>query len=622
MPEIFIKKIKGIILENIRDEKFGVSELAARMGLSRSQLLRKVKTSAGVSANQFIRDIRLEEATRLLKDDELTVSEIAYEVGFSSPSYFNKCFHDRYGFTPGDFKKNGNETYPVTGNVPEGFLAKLSGRSWTIIVSLAVVLSISVYFIQGSVDVGKMETKEISIAVLPFLDLSEKQNRSHVAMGLTDNLITELSKIKGFRVISRGSAMIFRDSIRIYSEIAEYLGADLLLEGSVLTDEDSMLVNVQLIDPFPREKHIWADKYFQQSTRILEVVNSLSNNIAHKILNAAFPAQSNEAPEVNAKAYDLYQKGRMLWMTQDIRQDKLQDAINYLTASISIDSNFAPAYLTLAECYLALDRLVYDHEQEIVYRKNARRAVNKAIELDNSLAAAYTTKANLVGKLDWDWEQMKFYAEKALQLQPSNSDAHLLLSNYYTVKGDYGKTIKEALLAKSLDPINPRTLSFLAERYYIVGEYEKSIQTYQEVLELFPTFGFAMHGLGYVYLQQGEAEKTIEIWTELQDLMRNKPVAAFYRTGAPFEECVKFYMKGAMIGEEKYCCNQAVVSSLFMMIDDYEGTLEYFRIAFDVQNEDLPFVLSYPLYYPLHGNPEFQAIVKKVGVILPQSNPG
>ncbi|WP_246223048.1 helix-turn-helix domain-containing protein [Draconibacterium halophilum] len=619
MPEVFTSKAKQILLENLTNDKFGVSELAAEMGLSRSQFLRKIKAVTGKSANMFIRDIRLEEAVVLIEKDDDTASEIAYKVGFSSPSYFNKCFHDKYGCTPGDYKKQAGEE-GVSGS--EIKASSVPNNRMKVAGMFLLFVIVTVGFGYWGAKLAKPEeavTEEIAIAVLPFLDLSEMNNRSYLALGLTDNLITELSKIKGFRVTSRGSAMIFRDSVRFYSEIAKYLGADLLLEGSVLTEDDSMLVNVQLINPFPKEEHIWANQYYQQSTKILQVVSDLSFSIANEILNATQPTKPQQLPEVNEKAHELYQKGRMLWLTQDIRKDKMKDAVEYLTSSVAIDPDFAPAYLTLAECYMALDRLVYDHAEEQVYRTNARAAVEKALELDPSLADAYTTKANLVGKLDWDWEQMKNLAEKALELQPSNSDAHLVLSNYYTVKGDYKNAISEALTAKLLDPLNPRTLSFLAERYYIVGEYNKAIDNYNEVLELFPTFGFAMHGLGYVYLQQGAPEKSIEIWTELQDLMRNKPVAEFYRTGAPFQDCIKFYMKGALKGQDKYCCNQAVVSSLFMMVDDFEGTIDYLKVAYEVRNEDLPFVLSYPIYYPLHNNPEFQKLVNEIGVVLPQS---
>lgn len=104
-PE-FLDKIREVILKNISKEKFGVQEIAAEMGVSRSHFFRKVKALTGKSANYLIREVRLEEAVKLLEQGKCTISEISYEVGFSSPSYFNKCFHDRFGITPGHFIRN------------------------------------------------------------------------------------------------------------------------------------------------------------------------------------------------------------------------------------------------------------------------------------------------------------------------------------------------------------------------------------------------------------------------------------------------------------------------------------------------------------------------------------
>jgi len=103
MDTSFINKVKLIILEHIEDEKFGVADLASEVGFSKSQLGRKIRVAIGTSANQFIRETRLQEAAKLIRKEEFTASEIAYRVGFGSPSYFNKCFHDYFGLTPGDY---------------------------------------------------------------------------------------------------------------------------------------------------------------------------------------------------------------------------------------------------------------------------------------------------------------------------------------------------------------------------------------------------------------------------------------------------------------------------------------------------------------------------------------
>ena len=102
MENDFLDKITKVIEENISNEQFGVSELADEIAMSRSNLLRKVKKMTSLSVSQFINQVRLNKAMEMLKETSLTVSEISYEVGFSSPSYFTKCFHEQYGYTPSE----------------------------------------------------------------------------------------------------------------------------------------------------------------------------------------------------------------------------------------------------------------------------------------------------------------------------------------------------------------------------------------------------------------------------------------------------------------------------------------------------------------------------------------
>lgn len=148
MSDHFIHKIEEVILRNLSNEKFGVLDLASEVGLSRSQTLRKIKASTGKSVNQFIREIKLNEACKMLQDDDLTASEIAYNVGFSSPSYFNKCFLDQYGMTPGEYKKRLDEgdTFELPGKqVPLNWWDRKP--IWIALVLLVVVLALYVFVV-------------------------------------------------------------------------------------------------------------------------------------------------------------------------------------------------------------------------------------------------------------------------------------------------------------------------------------------------------------------------------------------------------------------------------------------------------------------------------------------
>ncbi len=611
MSENFENKVRLIIQHRIQEENFGVSELAAELGLSRSQALRKIKAATGKSINRLIRDIRLEEATKLLGEQELTASEIAYRVGFSSPSYFNKCFLDQFGVTPGEYKKDAENANGTTISAKAPVRKKkplVVGFFFLIIISTAIYSIISK---------NEKEPAELtSIAVVPFLDLSANNDQEYLADGITEVLTTELSRIKELRVPSRTSSMTFKGEKKLSSEIAAELNVNLILEGSVLRDGDSVLITVQLIEVLPEEKHIWAENYAKKYSNILQLVNQMSIEIASNISSVIRPEPLvTEIKTVDPKAYDLYLRGRHLWNTQNINKSTLMNAVNYLNESLILDPDFAQAYVTLAETYLAINTLIGDNEEKVTYRENARLAIDKALKLDESLAAAYVTKGNLAGKLDWDWETMKKMAEKALQLEPSNSGAHLTLSNYYVITGDYKKAIKEALLAEKLDPINPQVGCLVAERYFIARDYDSAIEKYKEVIDLYPNYGWAYHNLGFVYMKAGETEKGVDTWQQLQVIRGHKELYDCYDEH-PYQFCFNYFLENAKVNDPKFCSNPVLISLVDMLVDDPKSALEYLDIAKRYKNEDLPVMITYPDFYALHSYPEFQKIIHEVGVKL------
>ncbi|WP_163710144.1 helix-turn-helix domain-containing protein [Mangrovibacterium lignilyticum] len=616
MKDSFIHKLREIILRNLENEKFGVLDLADEIGLSRSQTLRKTKIATGRSVNQLIREIRLEEACKFINRENLTASEIAYKVGFSSPSYFNKCFLDQFGLTPGEYKKK-----IEGGELPDSIDLEPRVKWWRqkpIAAAVLILIIILGGYISVVIPNNEYAHEKASIAVLPFLFLSEDHDKEYLADGITEAITFELYKNSAIRVISRGSAMIYKREKKLYPQIARELNVDLLLEGSVIYGGDSMRVVVQLINPFPEEDHVWANAYDQDHSNILQLISHVSNEIAREISTIiGQPLKEVSNPEVDPEAYDLYLRGRHLWNTQKIRYASLSKALDYLNQAIEKAPDFAPAYVTLAETYLSINTLIGDNEEKLSNRENAQSAINRALQIDPNLAEAYITGGNLAGKFDWDWSKMKSLAEKGLELEPNNSNAHLSLSNYYVVKGDYENAINEALKAQNLDPVNPITGCLLAERYYIAGNYEKSINEYKEVLELNPDYGFAWNGIGFAYYQAGEREEARRSWLQLQHIMGNEAMIDCYTTDT-FENCLNFWLQGAQKNAPRYCSNPVVIASVYMLLDNDSGATEYLDIAFDYKNEDLPVMLTYPDFAPLYPNPEFQELAQKIGVVIPE----
>jgi AraC-like DNA-binding protein len=209
VPEIrsidkdFLQKITGIIEENISNEQFGVSELANEIGMSRSNLLRKVKKLTNLSVSQFIRNARLKTANEMMLEGIYTVSEVSFKVGFSSTSYFIKCFRELYGYPPGEAgKREIAEEKEVTEDAsePEKKRTIPIVDAYIIVVLFAIIL-----FVTLKPFLFQQKISEKSIAVLPFKNDSNDSTNVYFINGLMESTLNNLQKFKDLNVISRTS---------------------------------------------------------------------------------------------------------------------------------------------------------------------------------------------------------------------------------------------------------------------------------------------------------------------------------------------------------------------------------------------------------------------------------
>lgn len=204
MDEQFLDLINKITEKNLDNENFSVEDLAEGVGLSRSMLHRKLMKLTGKSASEYITEKRLQRAKEWLEHDMATASEIAYNVGFKNPSYFNKVFKKHFGLSPGEVRKkskidtalsdrNGHEQ--VKNSFANGAVSKLQRKMLIILLVIALV-GTGIYLLMHN-----YRNNELSIAVLPLENLTGEDENKYLAIGIQDELITELSKLKKLRVI-------------------------------------------------------------------------------------------------------------------------------------------------------------------------------------------------------------------------------------------------------------------------------------------------------------------------------------------------------------------------------------------------------------------------------------
>lgn len=291
--EKFLLKLEQLIKDHLDDENFGVQELAGEAGYSRSQLYRRVKLLVGVSTSVFIRRVRLHEALEMLKHDEATTSEIAYRVGFNSPSYFHRCFQKYYGTTPGAYKESVREPKDYkyashqnrTGqDLPP--IAKYPGRSLkkggviAITLILIGVIALYAYYFPKSTDAAD-EPK--TIAVLPFAYLSAQSDTRFFAEGMADNLILKLSDLDELKVVSRTTSENYRDrGGRSVRQIADALDADYLIEGSVQCLGNRVRIHIKIIHA-NTDSPVWSEMYDRNMSDQFAVQSEITSHVTTQV---------------------------------------------------------------------------------------------------------------------------------------------------------------------------------------------------------------------------------------------------------------------------------------------------------------------------------------------------
>tara|TARA_R100001143_G_C3361257_1_gene136191 strand:- start:5325 stop:7367 length:2043 start_codon:yes stop_codon:yes gene_type:complete len=422
MQKEFISHITEIIIANIDDEQFGVSELASKLHMSRSTLLRKIRKQTKLSASQFIRQVRLEMAMDMLKNESYTVSEISYKVGFGSTSYFIKCFREHYGFPPGEAGKQKPEIQDEPEEKSPGYS---SVKRVSFLILSVVLLSILAYSIWPLSSESVNETEK-SIAVLPFKNESSDSTNVYFINGLMESTLNNLQKIKDLRVLSRTSVEKYRNVNMSVPEIAEELGVNYFVEGSGQKSGDRVLLHIQLIEA-ATGRHIWAEQY----NRVVSDVFALQNEVATKIADAIEAIVTPEeleniekVPTDNLAAYDLYLQSRNPILTGN--REGYEKAIDLLEQAIELDPEFAMAYADLSISYFFMD--LYQTEKQ--YTDIINNYADKAMLYDPRSDLSLIAKAFYYMQTN-EYQLALPHLEKALEYNPNSAIAIQTLSDYY-----------------------------------------------------------------------------------------------------------------------------------------------------------------------------------------------
>ncbi|MBS1806136.1 MAG: winged helix-turn-helix domain-containing protein [Acidobacteria bacterium] len=502
---------------------------------------------------------------------------------------------------------------PVRETIPQS-----AGNHW--VRSAAVVLVLAL--LAGAAIAGwsrywKPGSQPIrSIAVLPLQNLSGDSSQEFLADGMTEELITELSRIEPLRVISHTSVMDYKGTKKHLPEIARELNVDAILEGSVIRENDNVRVTVQLLDG-PADRHLWSEAYERPLNGVLNLQRDVAKAVASEIRVKLTPVQQarlKSVQDLNPQAYENYVRGRYLLSTQFTMRAPLMQAKSQFENAIQADPKFAEAYSGLADVhlYLALGRY---EAPELAFR-SAHEAINKATELDETLGEVHDTLGTILWRHDWDFAGAEKAYDRSIALAPSYSCAHEDRAAYMAFLGKKDEALAELTKVNGLD-IGPGAQMTAAAVFYQLRDYPKLIKVSKEGIATNPNESLEHFDLGIGYEGIGRhAEAIAELKTAVE-LSKGDPDGASFllyslarsgdRQGAT-KILREWERKGAST-------NPYLMSTMYASLAMNDKAFEYMNRALAERSLELAWnIKADPRIDSLRNDPRFEAITQTMGL--------
>jgi len=486
-----------------------------------------------------------------------------------------------------------------------------TGRRRVTAVALAAVLLFTATYVLVHKRVAGEGTIR-SIVVLPLKNLSSDPEQEFFSEGLTDELITRLASLQGLRVISRTSAMHYKDSAKPLPVIAKELNVDAVVEGSVLRAGDRVRITAQLIDA-RTDQHLWAESFERDQRDVLTLQNEVTREIADKIKLTVDPAARERlatAKPVDPDAHEEYLRGRYYWSKRT--GDDLKTAIRHFESAIEHDPNYARAYAGMADCYGLLGG--YTLIRQSGFMAKARAAGLKALALDPELAEAHTSLALVAQNYDWDWQTAEKEYRRAIELDPNYATAHHWYAEFLSYLGRFREAEVEIERARKLDPLALVIATDHAVILYYARQYDRSIEEFREVIAKDPSFSRA-HMIELPYVEKGMFAEALADSAALQ-------------RGSPWGMANLVYIYGRA-GERKLALREnerlrrltssrhfdpAAQIYAAIGIGDKELAFQKLEEAYVVHSNGLTSLKVNPAYDPLRGDPRYQDLMRRVGL--------
>jgi len=494
-------------------------------------------------------------------------------------------------------------------------------RIWSRRVRLGIASAATVMALLGGWGVYRIlarrgsSTGEInSVAVLPLQNATGNLADDYIVDGVTDDLIANLSRLPGLRVIAHGTVFRYKGSKADPKQIGRDLRAATVLSGRVLERGDTITLEAELID-IANGRELWSGQYNRKLTDIRSMQQTFSQEVAMAIrppLGGDETVNIGGKPAQNTEAYLLYLKGRYSWNKRT--EAGFSKAIDYFNQAIEKDASYAPAYAGVADGYMLLaEYLTLPADTAL---PKARQAALKALELDQNLGEAHAS-LGAISADQWQWEEAEREIRRAIELEPSYATAHQWYAELLCEQGRHDEAMVEIKTAQELDPLSPIINSQMARVQLFSGQPDAAIEQLKKTLEIEPGFSVADYYLGKAYLRKGQAQRAV---AELEKATRQYRVSewdaflAYADAQAGHGDEARRILHRYLEDSEGTYVSWYGIAVLYSGLADSDHAFVCLEKAYRQHDPRLREMKVDPFLQNLHSDPRFTQLLLRIGL--------
>jgi serine/threonine-protein kinase len=455
-----------------------------------------------------------------------------------------------------------------------------------------------------------------SIAVLPLVNTSADPNAEWLSDGITESIINNLSQLPNLTVIARSSVFRYKGRDVDPQTAARELKVRAALTGRIVQRGDKLSISVELVDT-SNHRQIWGQQFNRKMSDLLAMQSEISREISEELrlrLTGEERKRVTKQYTANAEAYQLYLKGRYHWNKRTL--EDLKKAIEYFNQAVEKDPNYALAYAGIADCY-GVPQIGLSPPEAM---PRAKAAAMKALSIDDTLAEAHTSLANVLVRYDWDWSGAEREFKRAIELNPNYPTAHYWYALYLAGMDRQEEALREAQRAHELDPLSLVTNWHVGVILSYVRPYDRAIEQLRKTLELDPNFAGPHDDLGWTYAMMGRFDEAVsEFQTAIKlsggDTHFMGDLATVYALSGKRGEAQKILDQLTEVAKERYVSPYRM-AQIYIALGDRDRAFEWLEKgyrdrSFGASVMDLK---AAPFWDPVRSDPRFADLLRRMNL--------